>query len=140
MKELLDTLAKDSRALFKSENYAMLKIPYPNLNIYLTGEIYSKKWGKNEEMKYFETVDSYLLFGFSIELYTNFKHFVLCELKEAKDIRDKLRTLGYIVTGSGDIDDETGKRRIWFKVKENADFSNYNIVIEEDNNQWAELN
>lgn len=136
IQQLITTLNEDSRKLFKDENYAILKIPVPNLEIYLAGETYG--WGKNNEMKYFETVDSYLLFGFTIEQYNNFKHFVLCEKKDAQDIKDKLKSLGYIVTGSGDIDDETDKRRIWFKVKPKIEFSNHGFIIANDNNQWAE--
>ena len=118
------------------EYYAILNIPIPSLEIYLAGETYG--WDKNNEMKYFETVNSYLLFGFTIEPLKHFKHFVLCEEKDAEDIRGKLKSLGYIVTGVGDIDDETDKRRIWFKVKPKMEFSNHPFKITDDNNQWLE--
>jgi len=135
-KNILSILNKSSREVFEDEYYAILNIPVPGLEIYLPGETYG--WGKNNEMKYFETVDSYLLFGFTIEPFKHFKHFVLCEEKDAEDIRGKLKSLGYIVTGTGDIDDETDKRRIWFKVKPKMEFSNYPFKITEDNNQWLE--
>ena len=89
-------------------------------------------------MKYFETVDSYLLFDFSIDPYKHFIHFVLCEEREADEIRGKLKSIGYIITGTGDIDDETQKRRIWFKVKPTMEFSNHLAKITENNNQWIE--
>lgn len=119
---------------FENKYYAKLNITISGLEIYMTGETYG--WGKNPVMKYNELADSYLLFDFNIEPFRHFKHFILCEEREAYDLRNKLRSLGYIVTGTGDIDDESQKRRIWFKVKPNMVFSNHPFKITEDNNQW----
>lgn len=135
-KNILSILNASTREVFEDEYYAILNIPVPGLEIYLAWETYG--WGKNNEMIYFETVDSYLLFGFSIEPFKHFKHFVLCEEKDAEDIRGKLKSLEYIVGGTGDIDDETDKRRIWFKVKPKVKFSNHPFKITGDNNQWLE--
>lgn len=123
--------------VFENEFYAVLNIPLSGLHIYMTGD--DLNWRKYEVMKYFETVDSYLLFDFSIDPYKHFKHFVLCEEKEADEIRGKLKSLGYIITGTGNIDDETQKRRVWFKVKPTMEFSNHPFKITEINNQWIEV-
>ncbi len=133
---ILSILDESAREVFRDEHYAVLHIPFPGLEIYLAGETYG--WHKNDEMKYFETVDSYLLFGFSIDPFKNFKHFVLCEEKDADSIKGKLKSLAYTVTGAGDTDPETNKRRIWFNVKPGIEFSNYSFRISEDNNQWIE--
>ena len=134
--KVLSLFKSPPRDVFENECYAILKIPISGLEIYMTGDTH--KWNKYTEMKYFETVDSYLLFGFIIEPFKHFKNFVLCGEKEADDIRGKLISLGYIVTGTGSIDDETQKRRIWFKVKPNMEFSSHPFKITEDNNQWLE--
>ncbi|MCF8054795.1 MAG: toll/interleukin-1 receptor domain-containing protein [Deltaproteobacteria bacterium] len=134
--KILSTLSSSPRKIFENEFYAILNIPLPGLEIYMPGETYG--WGKNASMQYFETVDSYLLFDFAIEPYKHFKHFVLCEEKKADEIRGKLKSIGYIVTGTGDIDDETQKRRVWFKIKPNREFCNHPFKITEDNNQWIE--
>ena len=132
--KVLSIFNSPPRDVFENEYYSILNIPIPGLEIYMPGETYG--WGKNSVMKYFETVDSYLLFDFNIEPFKHFKHFVLCEEKDADDIRGKLKSLGYIVTGTGDVDDETQKRRIWFKIKPSMEFCNHPFKITEDNNQW----
>jgi hypothetical protein len=137
VENIIKTLDGDPYELFEVENYAILEIPHSSLTIYLTGEIYSRPWEINEDLRYVETIDSYLLFSFHMQSYTNFKHFVLCELSEGKKVKDKLDNLGYIVTGSGDIDKQTGKRRVWFNIPESFDFSNCGFTIDENHNQWT---
>jgi hypothetical protein len=114
--------------IFENENYFVLKIPVSNLEIYMTGELYD--WQKNSQLKYVEMIDSYLLFGFNKVPNTFFKHFVICDLDESSEIKDIILNAGYYAPGFGDIDPETGKRRIWFSVRE------YPIFGKNNNNKW----
>lgn len=134
--QLLEILKKDPKKLFVGENYAVLKIPFPNLDIYLTGETIGTPWSLNEELKYFETVNSYLLFGFSIKPRTAFKHFALCDLADKQTVANKLNTTAYIAGESGSYDPEYDKQRMWFLVPKNIEFSNHEVKISGKNNEW----
>lgn len=128
IEKLLQRLNAGRTPVFDNETYFVLNIPIPNLEIYMTGELYD--WQKNSQLKYVEMLNSYLLFGFKKAPNTFFKHFVICDHEEASEIKDKIQNSGYYVPGFGDIDPETGKRRIWFSVRE------YPILGKNNNNKW----
>jgi TIR domain-containing protein len=123
---------KNDVVMFENENYLLLNIPIPKLNIYMTGEIWD--WQKNSQLRYLEMINSYLLFGFTIVPLTFFKHFVICEHEDATLVKDQITNSGYYVPGFGDIDPETGKRRIWFSIRD------YPILGRSNNNQWPASN
>ncbi len=127
LKEALETAPT---RVFENENHFVIRIPAPGLEIYMTGEAWG--WRRNAQCKYVEMLNSYLLFGFTRTPGRHFKHFVLCEEADAPRIRDLVQNAGYMVTGSGDIDPETHKRRIWF-----AD-NDYPIVGSGKDNRWPE--
>ena len=133
---LMEILKKDPKKLFVSENYAVLNIPYPNMDIYLTGDTIVPPWSLNKELKYFETVNSYLLFGFSVRSNTEFKNFILCDLADKRTVADTLNTTEYITGGTGSYDPEYDKQRMWFLVPNNFEFSNYVVKISGKNNEW----
>jgi ribosome-binding factor A len=135
--QLIKILKKDPQKLFIDENYAVLNIPFPNLDIYLTGDTMNPPWGINEELKYFETVNSYLLFGFTVKPQTEFKHFVLCDLEEKKNTANKLNTTDYITGGTGSYDPEHNKQRMWFLIPNDFEFSNHITTIVGKNNEWS---
>ena len=135
--QLIEILNKDPKKLFIGENYAVLNIPFPNLDIYLTGDTVVPLWGINEELKYFETVNSYLLFGFTVKPQTDFKHFVLCDLEDKKNTANKLNTTNYITGGTGSYDPEHDKQRMWFLIPNDFEFSNHVVRIAGKNNEWS---
>ncbi len=126
--ELLQRLRTRRSSVFKDENHLSLNIPVPGLEIYMTGEFCG--WKRNTQCRYVETLRSYLLFGFPKEPGAFFKHFVICEEVDAQRIRDQLTCAGYIVTGVGDKDPESNKRRVWFTVKDLP------IEGQQLNNRW----
>jgi len=128
--QINNTINKPTSSIFLNENYMRLDIPYPNLEIYMVGDLVG--WDANSQLKYHELIDGYLLFGFNKKPHTYFKHFAICDLKESKNIRDKLINSNLNVTGTGDIDPQTNKRRIWFTLK---DFS---VEGPTRNNIWPE--
>ena len=113
-RELLKRLKLGKCPVFEGENSFVLNISVPDLEIYMTGEDY--RWQRNTQCRYVETLDSYLLFGFRKSPGSFFKHFVICDDRDASRIRDQLTNAGYRVTGVGDKDLETGQRRIWFAI------------------------
>lgn len=129
IKKLIERLNAERPSVFKNENYFILNIPYPNLEIYMTGELYD--WQKNSQLKYFEMLNSYLLFGFKKAPNTFFKHFAICNHDESSEVKDIIQNSGYYAPGFGDIDPETGKRRVWFSVRE------YPILGKNNNNKWT---
>ena len=90
---------------------------------------------KRPELKYFETVNSYLLFGFSVKSNTEFKNFILCDLADKRTVADTLNTTEYITGGTGSYDPEYDKQRMWFLVPNNFEFSNYVVKISGKNNE-----
>ncbi len=113
-RELLERLKLGKCPVFEGENSLVLNISVPDLEIYMTGEDYG--WQKNIQCRYVETLDSYLLFGFLKSPGSFFKHFVICDETDAPRIRDQLTNAGYLVTGVGKKDLETGRRWIWFAI------------------------
>jgi hypothetical protein len=112
---VLRRISKGKSTLFKDENVLRLEIPIPDLEIYMTGDIYN--WTINPELKYFETINSYLLFGFKNEPYSFFKHFVYCDADKASIIRFKLESIPNItVTGTGSVVPGILKQQVWFCV------------------------
>ena len=107
---------------------SVLDISEPGLNIYLTGDFVH--WERNEYLKYDEMLESYLLFGFQRTSGDYFKHFVLCENRDAPRLREIVQCAGYEVTGTGSKDAEPGKRRVWFCLPD------YPIVGDVRNNMW----
>jgi len=125
-----ETICHEPKTVFVDENYLRLDINYPNLEIYMVGDLVG--WEANSQLRYNELVDGYLLFGFHVMAHTYFKHFVLCELNESKDIRDKLVNSNLNITGTGDIDINTRKRRVWFSLR------NFPVEGPSKNNVWNE--
>jgi hypothetical protein len=113
--ELLARLNQGQRPIFEDEQFIRLNLPIPQLQVFLTGEPWG--WDIVETLRYNEMVDGYLLFGFKMEPWTYFKHFVLCEESNAARIRGELQSAGFLVTGSGDRDPTMNKRRIWFLLQ-----------------------
>jgi len=135
--QLIEILKKGPKELFVGENYAVLHIPHTGWDIYLTGDTTTPEpWCLNPELKYFETVNSYLLFGFNVIQKTKFKNFVLCDLDDTDTVNEKLGTTKYISGGNGSYDHQYNKQRMWFLVPNNHEFSNYNIEISKNNNKW----
>jgi hypothetical protein len=124
---LLNRTREEKTPIFTEESYSVLNIPVPELQIYLTGETWD--WRRSSPLKYDETIDRYLLFGFDKQSGTLFKHFVLCDQTEAERVKAALQNAGYLVTGRGSRDLETGQRRVWFLDP------HYPIEDEEDN-RW----
>lgn len=125
---LLASLNHKKRPIFEDEQFIRLNLPVPLLHVYLTGEPWD--WDIVETLRYDEMVDGYLLFGFKMEPWTNFKHFILCEEYDVARIKGELQSAGFLVTGSGDRDYITKKRRIWFSLR------NLPISGSDHNNQW----
>lgn len=135
--QLVDVLNKDPKMLFVGENYSVLEIPHSNLDIYLTGDTITPPWSLNEELKYFETVNSYLLFGFTVKPQTEFKNFILCDLNDKKSVTNMLNTTVYITGGTGSYDPEQDKQRMWFLIPNGLEFSNSVVKISGKNNEWV---
>ncbi len=129
IEKLINRLDTGGTPVFENENYFVLNIPVPNLEIYMTGELYD--WQKNSQLKYVEMLNSYLLFGFNKVPNTFFKHFVICDHEESLSIKDKIQNSGYYAPDDGDLDPETGKRRIWFSVRK------YPMLGKNNNNKWT---
>ncbi len=129
IKTLLERIRKNKSTGFDGEEYMILDIDYPKLEIYLTGPNLS--WEKNSRFMYAEALRSYVLFGFkrdNVGIY--FKHFAVCKEKEAEKIRDIISS-HYEVTGVGSRDNLPGKWRIWFCLRD------YPIVSAAKNNKWT---
>lgn len=118
-RKLLERLKLGKCPVFEGENSFVLNISVPDLEIYMTGEDY--RWQRNAQCRYVEMLDSYLLFGFRKSPGSFFKHFVICDDRDARRIRDQLTNAGYLVTGVGDKDLETRQRRIWFAITDRED-------------------
>jgi len=115
VEQLLACLAAAPPPVFEAENHLTLNIGQPDLEIYMTGDFYN--FEKKAQLRYFETMDQYLLFGFLRRPKTLFKHFVVCPDQEIRRVRALLQGTGYVVTGT-DLDLETSRRRVWFLVKD----------------------
>lgn len=137
--QLIEILKKGPTEIFVGENYAVLHIPQTGWDIYLTGDTTTpEQWCLNPELKFFETVNSYLLFGFDVIPKTKFKNFVLCNLDDTDPVSDKLGTTKYISGGNGSYDHEFDKQRMWFLVPNGYEFSNYKVEISKNNNKWLQ--
>ena len=128
-KRLMERLEDGSQPIFEDERHLVLQIPTLGLDIYLTGELC--RWEKNDQLKYSEMLDSYLLFGFDAEPGTYFKHFALCAEGDADRIRGQLTNAGFSVTGVGSTEPGTGKRMIWFCLP------GYKVHGQDQNNRWS---
>ena len=129
-RRLIKRLDQGTHPIFDGERYLVLNIPVPDLEIYLTGETW--EWQRNPQLKYSEMLASYLLFGFVVEPWKYFKHFVLSAESDADRIRHQLSNAGYLVTGVGSKDPGTELRRIWFCLP------NYPVEGRDQNNRWPE--
>lgn len=127
---LTERISLGSRPIFQQEQYLYLDIPVPDLQIYLTGELWN--WQRNDDLRYLETIDGYVLLGFRMEPWSYFRHFALCEETDAPATRSALQSAGMIVTGTGDRDRQLGKRRVWFTLPD------YPIDGSQGNNRWPE--
>lgn len=125
---LTTRLGKTSSSALAKETYLGLSIDVPGLEIYMTGDTWD--WGTNSQLRYQEMLDGYLLFGFRQEPWAYFKHFVLCEEKDASRVREQLQNAGFDAGGSGDRDPGTRKRRVWFTLP------NYQVEGSQRNNRW----
>lgn len=130
--EALDSLKgrinQGERPIFEKDQYIRLDVPVAGLDLYLTGEPWN--WDRNDDLRYFEMVDGYLLFGFRIEPWTYFKHFALCDEADASKVRGALQSAGLLVGGTGDRDPGTRKRRVWFTLPD------YPVDGPRRNNRW----
>ena len=116
----------------KEDGSVELLITERGLDIYYTSELYG--WGTKKHLKYSETPSGYCLAGFIKKPGTYFKHFVLCSFDRAESIREHIRACGYHITGSGDLDPETGDRRIWFLIR-NISMDGEGVFL---NNVWPQ--
>lgn len=116
IEELARRLGEQKGSKFKHDEYMTLNIGERGLEIYLTGP--GMGWEKNSMLRYAETLEGYLLFGFRKNaIGGQFKHFVVCnetDVRGQRRIKDVLMNAGYAVTGDGDYDDEPGGWRIYF--------------------------
>lgn len=128
VKSLKDRIDQGERPIFAQEQHLRLDVPVAGLDLYLTGEPWN--WERNDDLKYFEMVDGYLLFGFTIEPWTYFKHFALCDESDASRIRGALQSAGLLVSGTGDRDPGARKRRVWFTLPD------YPVDGPDRNNRW----
>lgn len=107
--ELVQALKSVGNRYFK-QNYSILPMIEDDLRIYRTSE--RVNFGKNENLKYAQTVDSYFLFGY--EKGVLFKHFILCEVKDMERIKDIIGRYNFLhLSGAGSADIQ-GKWRVWF--------------------------
>lgn len=128
LESLKDRISEGQKPIFEQEQHLRLDLPVTGLDLYLTGEPWN--WQRNDDMKYFEMVDGYLLFGFKIEPWTYFKHFALCDEADASRVRGALQSAGFVVTGVGDRDLAARKRRVWFTLQ------NFPVDGPSKNNRW----
>jgi TIR domain len=114
--KLTQRLDERNASKFKDDEYMTLDIGERGLEIYLTGP--GMRWERNSTLRYAETLEGYLLFGFrKAAIGRQFKHFVVCDEnddEEQRRIKDFLRNAGYAVTGDGDYDSDPGRWRIYF--------------------------
>jgi TIR domain len=128
VKLLKDRINEGERPIFEQEQHLRLDVPVAGLDLYLTGEQWY--WERNDDLKYFEMVDGYLLFGFRIEPWTYFKHFALCDDADASRVRGLLQSSDLWVSGAGDRDPGTKARRVWFTLPD------YPVEGPDRNNRW----
>jgi len=128
LRKLEDRVREGERPIFEREAYLRLDIPVGGLDLYLTGETWN--WERNEDLRYFEMVDGYLLFGFKRVPWAYFKHFALCDEPDAARVRGVLESAGLIVTGVGDRDLSSGRRRVWFTLP------NLPVDGQDKSNRW----
>ncbi|QTF92459.1 toll/interleukin-1 receptor domain-containing protein [Halomonas sp. BM-2019] len=114
LNSLKDRIHQGERPVFEREQYLRLDIPAAGLDLYLTGDPWN--WNRHDDLRYFEMVDGYLLFGFRLEPRTYFKHFALCNEADASQVQGALQNAGMLVSGIGDQDPSTRKRRVWFTL------------------------
>ncbi len=114
--KLVRRLDEQGGSKFKRGAHMTLKIGERGLGIYLTGP--GLGWGRNSMLRYFETLEGYLLLGFTKNsIGRHFKHFVACDEADGnqqRKIKEVLENAGYAVTGDGGYDDEPGRWRIYF--------------------------
>lgn len=128
LESLKNRLEQGERPIFEQEQHLRLDVPVSGLDLYLTGEPWN--WERNDDLKYFEMVDGYLLFGFRLEPWTYFKHFALCDEADASRVRGALQSAGLLVGGTGDRDLGARKRRVWFTLPD------YPVDGPQNNNRW----
>lgn len=131
--KLLVYLGKGINNVFEFENnYYVLNISEPKLEIYHTSELYN--WREFlPGLRFHEMVDSYLLLDFRKEPGTLFKNYVAVNMdnqEKAESIRSCLRKYRCSATGSGSTNEYFNKRLIWF-----CD-DNYQVIGPDLNNVW----
>lgn len=92
----------------------ILGIAIPSLEIFYTD--HEAKWRRDpKNLLTFRMEGAYHLVrkeGFPSG--EEYKFFVHLEEQDFAEVRDAIEQAGYVVTGSGDVDPESDRRRLWF--------------------------
>lgn len=110
----VNVILERMKEMIISTNQTVLHIDYEELSIYRTNELIN--YGQSEAMRYKWKNGKYVLNNFRKG--KTFKHFVLCNIEEKEKIQQIFNSSeNYILTGDGELDEVSGKCKLWFVLK-----------------------